>query len=504
MYSGHKYVKALSGFEEYLAVNPDSMSALNMIGGIHLLLGDKEKAEKTYFKLADRLMSRGEHDKALAVLTRLSAFSRNKAKIFNLRCDIYRLKGKNRLADRQLLMLAEEYRHSGNFSECIAIYTSLADKNRDDHRLIRSLVHKLIIINGYSTIAMILKNSVENELFPVGEIDDIIMFLLESKVKPEYVIPFIKDFLTRHPDYFYKAEPVLIQSFRAGFDSELFADIIDLIDISDASDFVQALREFLDNRELLLHSLLIEAYSDNRDMIKGMIFELYVNNSLEMGDIAEVSVKAGNPAPIEEALKLVAKAVEEPDMMRCLGVMESLYRSKDSSARADELAVYLKYGRKPENIASLLASEPESPADLESRFRSAEENDDGPEVSEKTDDIPVNEMVIEPHSYEDEGSQVKIDALELDTYNETFGESKIAADIMLSDDYRSPEAVVPPDIFDGFDITDEPVQSSVFEGFDTPAESGGGTDAIVFSDDELRDVSKKTDEEDFFSKEVDG
>ncbi|MGE4317989.1 MAG: tetratricopeptide repeat protein [Deferribacterales bacterium] len=527
MYAGHKYVKALGGFEEYLATNPDSMSSLNMIGSIHFILGDKEKAENTYYKLVDKLVRKGEHDKALAVLTRMASFSKNKAKIFNLRYDIYRMKGKNRLANRQLLMLAEEYRHSGSFSDCIAIYTSLAEKNQTDYRLIRSLVHKLIIINGYSTISMILKNSVGNELFPVEEIDDIVMFLLESNVKPEYVIPFIKDFLSRHPDYFYKAEPVLIQSFRTDFNADLFSEIIDMIDISDASDFVQALREFLSDKELLLHSLLIEAYSDNRDMIKGMIFELYVNNSLDLDDIAEVSAKAENSYPLEEALKLVAKTAEESETVKCLGVMEKIYRSAGNAARADELAVYVKYGKTPGNIASFLASDPESAKDLELRFRQDDAAETEPEVIAEPLEIPAVELEIESHSYEDNTSRVAVEALELDTYNEPQTESKIEADILLNDDFDTAGSYQPSDIFEGFDSVEAPAVSSVFDGFDEPdtqesvsmelsdndfipagqeqtAVATEETEALVFNDEELKNASGKEDEEDFFSKEVDG
>ena len=489
LFARSKYLKSLAAYEEFLAIHPDSFSALNMIGGIHLLLNETEKAESAYYKLIEKFNEKEQYDKSLAILRKLSTFSKDFERIQNFRHDLYVKKGRLRLANKQLILLAEEYRHKGDFRDCIEIYTHLADENQTDYRLIREIVLKLILISGYSAISGILLNCMKNKLFAPEELDDNIVFLLDSHVSPQFVIPFVPDFLLRNPSQYFKAEDVIIKYLRESFDPEFFNTIVGIVDPSDAAELAQILRDDVKNKELSKYLIYLEAMSGNASHVKGLVYEMYINNDLDVSEIDKVSLKAGSTIPTEESLKLLIPLSETKDSLKYLAILRDEYAAIGKKAMAESLAVYIRYSKVPENLTRFFSEKPEDPAVLEARFdtRTVVENttvalEDQPAAEtaapeKEPEPAPAEPETIQLDSYDMGGTDnaadmnVSID-LSDDFGTEQASASNVSADVSGLESFSSEPQEQSSVSFDGF-ATDnaeaEPEQG--FTGFDTPTET---------------------------------
>lgn len=488
-----RYSKALKDFEEYYALYPDSTSSLNIIGTLYLLNKDKKKAESIFMKLIQKLDEAAEYDKIFSIINKLAFVIEDHDRLYKMRADVYRKKDKNELAIRQQLILAERYRHSGNFDACNNLYLEIAEKNQNNYRVINKIIQRLSMMGAYAGISDVLKRSTEHNLFPVDELDNIIIFLIESGAKPENVMPFIRDFLSRHPESFETAETMLLQQLKKEFDSKLFSFIVSVVPAEKTREFTFRLKDLVDDVSIVRQALLLEAEVSDRDTIKGLVFELYVDSGLNPVEIAEICLSTGTYIPYEETLKICASSMEKKEIIESLEKLAEIYRNAGESARADSISVYAKYNRVPESLSDVFSLPPENPIEIEHRLdvrtsvketvveiidepaavisESAAQPPHEQDISENNESNQADTVIrtepfeVESHSYQPSGS-FSSENIELDVYNSFDSQSVVDASLDIADDFGRSSAV-------------NTMSSSVMEGLETFFTAEPETEVVV-------------------------
>lgn len=494
-----RYTKALKEFEEFYALHPDSTSSLNMVGIIYTLINDKRKAESAFLRLIEKFEETQEYDKIFPVINKMAFVIEDHDRLYQMRANVYSRKNRNELSVRELLTLAERYRHAGNFDACNNLYMDIATKNPDNYRLISKVVQKMSLMGAYSAISDVLKKSTEHNLFPEAELDHIIVFLIESGAKPENVMPFIRDFLLRHPESFGIAEPMLIAKLRKEFDAKLFTYIVSVVPLEQTREFTENLKEFISDVSIIKHMLLLEAPLGRRDIIKGLIFELYVEGGLSTAEIAGICKQTQTFISFEETIKLYVGFIEKKEIIAAIAMLADVYRNAGEDARADAIAVYAAYNTVPDNFSEIFSNPPENPTDIEHRLdvrtsvkettvaiepeqvqqpeqviAEAEPVYEIAESSGVPSEVKIVPLEVELHSYEPTAAS-DIVHLELDTYNDFDASPVVSADIVLSDDF-------------GLNSTDGHVSDADMSGLET-----------FFRDEPISESEqKKQDVSDFF------
>jgi len=306
LYVDGKYDKALHEYEMYYAQNADSTSALRMMANIHLMSEDRAKAESLLTRLADKYIDSGQYYSALNVISRLLLFSSDKQKLYRQAAETYRKLNRPRLATRYIFALADMYKSAGKFSECSAILMEIAKENPEDERILTRILRKLTVLGMHKEISEILTMSADKGSLPDYEVDDVTVYLLESNCSTDLVMPFVKNLLCRNPHSFEIAEHALINHLSRNFDPQEFMDTVALAPSQETRKLTTALREVIADKAILSHLLFIEAETGDRDRIKGVIYEMFLENAIDMDTIADICRRTGNDIALEEAGKMIA------------------------------------------------------------------------------------------------------------------------------------------------------------------------------------------------------
>ncbi|TCK60789.1 tetratricopeptide repeat protein [Seleniivibrio woodruffii] len=306
LYVDGKYDKALQEYEMYYAQNADSTSALRMMANIHLMAEDRAKAESLLIRLADKYIDSGQYYSALNVISRMLLFSADKQKLYRQAAETYTKLNRPKLATRYIFALADMFKSAGKFSECSAILMEIAKANPKDEKILTKILRKLTVLGMHREISEILTMSAENGALPDYEIDDVTVYLLESNCPADLVMPFVKGLLRRNPHSFEVAEHTLISHLSRNFDPQEFVETVALAPSQETRKLTLALREVIADKAILSHLLFIEAETGDRDRIKGVIYEMFLENAIDMDAIADICRRAGNDIALEEASKMIA------------------------------------------------------------------------------------------------------------------------------------------------------------------------------------------------------
>ena len=334
LYVEGKYAKALHAYEAYYAQNSDSLSALRMMSNICFMAKDREKGESLLIKLTDRFLAAGYFYEALSIASKLIIVSSDKPRFYRLAHDIYEKMGRQKLAVRYLFALADMYKSAGKFSECSVLLTEIFRRNADDRRLIIKVLRKLTVLGSYQELSDILADCVESRVLSDFEIDDMVVYLLESGCRADLVMPFLKSFLKRNPDNFEMAEGAITAYFSKDFNADEFNEIIAAAPAEATYGISMEIKEAVADKAVLNHLLYLESLKGDRNRIKGLICEMYLDNALDMRSIEDICVRSGCDIALEEAGKMVASeshAQEKPAVEQTEPVIETFEQTEDIS-----------------------------------------------------------------------------------------------------------------------------------------------------------------------------
>ncbi len=317
MYVEGKYIKALHAYEEYYARNSDSLSAIRMMANIYLMSEDRAKGESLLIKLAERFLSSERYYDALSIISKLMIISLDKPRFYRMAADVYEKMGREKLAMRYLFQLADMYRSAGKFAECSAQLMEIAKRNLDDKRLIIKVMRKLTVLGSHKELSEILTDCAKSSVLSDFEVDDMVVYLLESNCQPQLVMPFLKDFIKRNPENFYIAEEMLTTYFSRNFNVAEFEDIVSVAPPAATYKMSMSIKEAVADKAVFTHLLYLESLNGDRDRIKGLILEMYLENTLDIDDIEKICKKTGCCIALEEAKKMIpskeTKPVEEEE-----------------------------------------------------------------------------------------------------------------------------------------------------------------------------------------------
>lgn len=334
LYVEGKYVKALHAYEEYYAQNNDSLSALRMMSNICFLAEDRAKGESLLIRLADRYLSAGRYYEAISIVSKLIIVSSDKPRFYRLAYDIYEKMGRQKLAVRYLFALADMYKSAGKFDECSVLLTEIFRRNADDRRIIIKVLRKLTVLGSYQELSDILADCVESRVLSDFEIDDMIVYLLESGCRADLVMPFLKGFLKRNPDNFEMAEGAITAYFSKNFNADEFNDIIAAAPAEATYGVSMEIKEAVADKAVLNHLLYLGSLKGDRDRIKGLIFEMYLENTLDIKSIEDICKRSGCGIALEEADKMLASesyTKEEPAAEKTEAVLETFGQTNEIS-----------------------------------------------------------------------------------------------------------------------------------------------------------------------------
>jgi hypothetical protein len=213
---------------------------------------------------------------------------------------------------RYIFQLADMYRAAGNFAECSALLTEIAKRNADDKRLIIKVMRKLTVLGAHKELSEILTDCVKSGVLSDFEVDDMIVYLLESNCQPQLVMPFLKDFLERNPENFYIAEDMLTAYFSRNFNAAEFNGIVSAAPPAATYKMSMSIKDAVADKVIFTHLLYLESLNGDRDRIKGLILEMYLENLLDISEIDKICEKSGCWIALEEAKKMVASEEIKP------------------------------------------------------------------------------------------------------------------------------------------------------------------------------------------------
>lgn len=306
LYVEGKYIKALHAYEEYYARNSDSLSAIRMMANIYLMSDDRAKGESLLIKLMERYLASERYYEALSIISKLIIISSDKPRFYRTAADVYEKMNRQKIAMRYLFALADMYRAAGKFAECSALLTEIAKRNSDDKRLIIKVMRKLTVLGSHKELSGILADCIKSRVLTDFEIDDMIVYLLESNSQPQFVIPFLKAFIERNPESFEMAENVLASYFSKSFNPVEFNDIVSVAPPAATYHMSMRIKDAVSEKSVFNHLLYLESLNGDRDRIKGLIYEMYLENTLNINEIEQVCERSGCSIAIEEAKKITA------------------------------------------------------------------------------------------------------------------------------------------------------------------------------------------------------
>lgn len=312
LYVEGKYIKALHAYEEYYARHSDSLSAIRMMANIYLMSEDRAKGESLLIKLAERFLASERYYDALSIISKLMIISSDKPRFYRMAADIYEKMDRQKLAMRFLFQLADMYRAAGKFAECSALLAEIAERNADDKRLIIKVMRKLTVLGSHKELSEILTDCVKSGVLSDFEVDDVIVYLLESNCQPQLVMPFLKDFIERNPENFYIAEEMLTAYFSRNFNASEFSGIISAAHPAATYKMSMSIKDAVTDKAVFNHLLYLESLNGDRDRIKGLILEMYLENILDISDIEKICEKAGCGIAMEEAQKMTSSETAKP------------------------------------------------------------------------------------------------------------------------------------------------------------------------------------------------
>lgn len=423
LFVGGKYEKALHAYEEYYARNSDSLSSIRMMANIYLMSEDRAKGESLLIKLMERYLAAERYYDALSVISKLMIISSDKPRFYRMAADVYEKMYRQKLAMRYLFQLADMYRAAGKFADCSALLTEIAKRNADDKRLIIKVMRKLTVLGSHKELSEILSDCVKTGVLSDFEIDDMVVYLLESNCQPQFVLPFLKDFIKRNPDSFDMAEDMLTAYFSRNFNADQFNEIVSVAPPEATYSMSLSIKDAVSDSAVFNHLLYLESLKGDRDRIKGLILEMYLENALDTAEIEKICENTGCIIAMEEAQKMTS--------------------SETAKSKPEEVAA-----PEPEPVA-----EPEPEAVPEIVAPPAAEL----ETFEKTDDIAEYEPIT------------------LDSFDEGDKPSDVDTSIDIADDFGLADKETSADTsFSGFETFDfEPEKQEdggVFKGFDDEKE----------------------------------
>jgi tetratricopeptide (TPR) repeat protein len=457
-----KYTKSLAVCEEIYATNMDSYSSLNLIAEIYLKRDDFGKAEQYLFKLIDHFRERGLYDHAIAIVKKLLKIKPDNEEYIRLIAKIFKDAGRENLMVRQLFKLAEIYRFEGKFDKCASLYGEISDMFDLHPDLDRKIIKRLSIIGHVDTIVRIALKNHEAKSFEDEELDDVVLLCAESGHSAPEVISFIPGFLERNVGALSFVEDIIFNHLRLDYSDDFLNKIIESAGYMECENLLLKLKEEITELNIFKYLLAIESEKGNRDKVKGLVYELYIENLLDLKAIEDVSFMVKKPFAFEEAIKIDVDFLNDSEIFDMLRVLEQIYIKSGDTERAESLAVYIKYSKLP-NLSKFISNPPEAPVSIEARL------DKRTVVAQAK--VEIQETVPEEH-VEDETPVSEKNMVEIETFQTDSEEAVSGQEIELSDDYgENGDTNIIEVAIDGietFEKNDESiVESEILTGLET-------------------------------------
>jgi len=466
LYLSGKYDKALMVCEEILARNPESYSALNIIANIYFIKNDFDKGEAYIYKLKDLFVQMKDYNKAIGVLHRLVSMKPERERYHRDIAEIYHKSGREKHRVREMLLVAENYRRDGKFKRCAEIYMEISGFYEDNPELDKFLVKKLTLIGATDQLAKIADKNY-NKGFSKDEIDDIVLVCAEHDCRPESFIKYIPDFLDGTKGRLKFVEDLLYNYLSKSFDEELLKQIIENTDDGELLLFLEKLRD-ISNSPIITKTLIkLESLKNNRDRIKGYIFELYINSALDMYEIYDICCDTGNYIAYEEAFKVLFQEMSDAEKMSRLDDLGKLYARFEQGEKDRFTNVYIDTNTFPENFVGFISNPLSCCEEIEKLsvglFSSEEKTSTSKEDTEIEVHTEISEesatedteekltsikpdddsgFIIESHMAEDDSEEPAIQEIELDSFDEDSGEVSVDTSIELEPLVEEGEAAV--------------------------------------------------------------
>ena len=136
--SAEKHVKAgklkeaVSEYQKLLEGDAQDFAISNIIGDLHVRLGQNEKAAKSFQTVADEYERRGLYSQALAVFKKIAKIKPEDPDLSIKLADIYSLQGFAGEAKKEYLKTAEQFLKSKRSLEAIRVYEKVVKLEKDD------------------------------------------------------------------------------------------------------------------------------------------------------------------------------------------------------------------------------------------------------------------------------------------------------------------------------------------------------------------------------------
>lgn len=136
--SAEKHVKAgklkeaVTEYQKLLEDNAQDFAISNIIGDLHVRLGQNEKAAKSFQNVADEYERRGLYSQALAVFKKIAKIKPEDSDLSIKLADIYSLQGFAGEAKKEYLKTAGQFMKSKRSSEAIRIYEKVVKLEKED------------------------------------------------------------------------------------------------------------------------------------------------------------------------------------------------------------------------------------------------------------------------------------------------------------------------------------------------------------------------------------
>jgi len=136
--SAEKHVKAgklkeaVLEYQKLLEGDAQDFAISNIIGDLHVRLGQNEKAVKAFQAVAGEYERRGLHSQALAVFKKIAKIKPDDPDLSVKLAELYSLQGFAAEAKKEYLKTAEQFLKSKRFSEAIHIYEKVVKLEKED------------------------------------------------------------------------------------------------------------------------------------------------------------------------------------------------------------------------------------------------------------------------------------------------------------------------------------------------------------------------------------
>jgi len=426
LYRRRKYDKALAACEEIYAMNMDSYASLNLMGDILLKKGESKRAEQKFLKLTDYFRNTGQFYKAIGILRKLLKYKPDNERYMRLAAEIYRDAGRDGLMVRELFDLAEVFRFEGKFDKCAALYVEISGMFKSNPELDRKIIHKLSVIGHVESIVKIAVRNHYRGTFDETELDDVLILCGESGYLSSDIMRFVPGFISRNRDRMYLIEDIVHRYVKTSFDLDFIEKIVSNAGYAVSENLMRMIKEDYPDIGIVKYVIAARAVDDDRDGVKGLVYELFVNNVMDMNTLEEISLQSSSAMPFEEALKIQADTVDEIDVIPLLRRLGGVYSSLGEKDRADSILVYARYSTVPDNLSKFILSDPEPPEEIESRLDTR--------TVIKEESIAIQEEI--PDSQQVEALASDDGGLELEHFHDGNSESIVDSSVELSDDFE--------------------------------------------------------------------